>query len=269
MTSAGATDRPKRPIAADWLALRRAADSTARDRAGLLLRELNHRLQSSVTVFDVGAGTGANRAYLAPRLGVPSRWVLLDHDAELLRDTGNAEAKRVLGGIGELAGLVVAAAGPRLVSCSALLDLLTAAELDELAAVLDRLAVPGLFSLSVDGSVLLTPRHPDDDAIAAAFNRHQARDGRPGPAAAGYLAGVLSERGVIVRQAETPWLLGAGSEPLILRLLTERGHAAVEEQPALAAVVERWLTQRTADLRAASLSVRVGHVDLLALPGQR
>ncbi len=37
-----------------------------------------------MVVVDVGAGTGANRAYLAPRLAVPSRWVLLDRDRQLL-----------------------------------------------------------------------------------------------------------------------------------------------------------------------------------------
>ena len=70
MTEGAAGGRPERPIAADWLALRRAADSAARDRAGGLVRRLNDHLGGTVTVFDIGAGTGANRAYLAPRLDV-------------------------------------------------------------------------------------------------------------------------------------------------------------------------------------------------------
>ena len=269
MTEAGSTEaagRPERPIAADWLALRRAADTSARDGAAWLLSELTERLAEPVTVFDIGAGTGANQAYLTPRLGVPSRWVLLDHDADLLLAPGHGSAERVLGGIDELRGLVAAASGPRLVSCSALLDLLSTDELDELASVLSRLGVPGLFSLTVDGSLILEPRNRLDEAVSAAFNAHQARAGRPGPAAAAYLAQRCAQAGLVVRQAETPWVLGPGAEALIERLLTERADAAVEQQPGLAADALQWLAERLTSLRDRSLRVQVGHVDLLVRP---
>lgn len=271
MTEAGITEaagRPERPIAAGWLALRRAADTSARDGAAWLLSELTERLAEPLTVFDIGAGTGANQAYLTPRLGVSSRWVLLDHDADLLLAPGHGSAERVLGGIGELRGLVAAASGPRLVTCSALLDLLSTDELDELAAVLSRMGVPGLFSLTVDGSLLLEPRHRFDEAISAAFNAHQARAGRPGPAAAAYLAQRCAQAGLVVRQAETPWLLGPGAEALIERLLTERADAAVEQQPGLAADAQQWLDDRLSSLRDEVLTVQVGHVDLLITPAQ-
>jgi hypothetical protein len=258
--------RPERPIAADWLALRRAADTEARDRAGHLLETLADGLTGTVTVFDIGAGTGANQAYLAPRLGVPSRWVLLDHDADLLNAPDNAEADRVIGGIEELHDLVAAVTGPRLVTCSALLDLLTTGELDELASVLAGLGVPGLFSLTVDGSMSVHPARRDDAQLAAAFNRHQARRGRPGPAAADYLARRCAATGMLVTRAETPWLLGAGSEPLIERLLAERAAAAVEARPRLAGVARSWLDDRLAGLAVGGVSVRIGHVDLLVRP---
>jgi len=255
--------RPERPIAADWLAVRRAADTVARDGASGLLRELTRRTSGTLTVFDVGAGTGANQAYLAPRLGVGSRWVLLDHDADLLNAPGNGAAERVLGGIGELDRMVSATSGERLITCSALLDLLTTADLDELAAVLARHRVSGLFCLTVDGSVRFEPSHRFDDAVADAFNAHQSRDGRPGPAAAAYLTARCEELGLAVRQASTPWLLDADSAPLVGRLLAERADAAVEWRPELARSARLWLADRQRSLDQGVLTVRVGHVDLL------
>lgn len=261
--------RPERPIAADWLALRRTADAGARDRAARLVTAWSSSAIASgepITVFDVGAGTGANRAYLAPRLAGPVRWVLLDHDADLLAAPGNRGARRVVGGIGDLDRLVAAASGARLVTCSALLDLLTTAELDELATVLARHRVPGLFSLSVDGSLGLEPPHPDDADIGAAFNAHQSRDGRPGPRAAAHLAATCESLGLTVRRADSPWLLDAGSAGLVRRLLTDRAEAAVEWSPRLGPAAGRWLASRLVSLDAANLTVRVGHVEVLVTP---
>src|SRR4029077_15736547 len=78
-----------------------------------------------------------------------------------------------LGDVTELtaAGL----AGTDLVTCSALLDLLTAAEVDRLAGVCAESRTPALFTLSVAGQVTLDPALPEDAAIEAAFNEHQRR----------------------------------------------------------------------------------------------
>ena len=254
---------PERPIAADWLALRVAADSVARDRAaGLVDGWVAATHAAEPTIVDIGAGTGANRAYLAPRLGRPAHWVLLDHDAGLLAAPGHGQAQRVVGGIDALNGLISACRAD-LVTCSALLDLLTAAELDALVDVLARHRTPALFSLTVDGSSRIDPPHPDDAMLAAAFNEHQARDGRPGGAAAAYLAAACESAGLSVRRAETPWLLDAGSAPLIRRFLTERAAAAVEARPELSGTAAGWLAARLDRLDAGSLRVRIGHLDLL------
>ena len=266
-------NRPERPIAADWLALRRAADTVARDRALDLVAEWvgSAPETDALTIVDVGAGTGANRAYLEPRLPRAARWVLLDHDADLLAASAAVHTERVAGGIGELDDLI-RTHHPQLVTCSALLDLLTAAELDELADVLLSHRVPALFSLTVDGSVVLDPPHPQDAELSDAFNAHQARAGRPGSGAAGHLADRCARLGLDVRRADTPWLLDAAAAPLIHRLLTERVEAAVEAFPELARVGAEWLAARLASLDDGRLRVRVGHVDLLITwspPGTR
>ncbi len=261
--------RPERPIAADWLALRRTADTSARDRAAWLLTEALDRSKPAdlpVTIFDVGAGTGANQSYLAPRLGVAARWVLLDHDADLLSAPDHGDAERVVGGIGDLDRLVAGASGQRLVTCSALLDLLTAAELEALVAVLVGHRTRGLFSLTVDGSFRLDPPHPDDDMMAAAFNDHQARDGRPGPLAGPYLAAHCEKLGLSVSSAQTPWLLDSESAALVQRLLVDRAEAVVEMRPQLRDDASRWLDSRLISLQQHDLKVQVGHVDLLVTP---
>ncbi len=85
---------PDRPVAGDWLALREPADAAAReDSLPLIARLVRHWEElggpgssgaEPVVVVDLGAGTGANRAWLARHLPGPQRWILLDHDRELL-----------------------------------------------------------------------------------------------------------------------------------------------------------------------------------------
>ncbi len=252
-----------RPIAADWLALRRVADQRARDQAGSLLTTLAAFLPDPVTVVDVGAGTGANRVYLEPRLPMATRWVLLDHDAALL-ERASADERRV-GGIDVVAD-VVREVGAGLVTCSALLDLLSRSEIDALVRALAGVGVPGLFSLTVDGSIHLRPEHPDDARVASAFNDHQRRSGRPGPAAVSSAAEVGRSYGLAVSSVPTPWRLDASDGPLVTRLLSERVAAAVEQRPEIEEEGRRWLQDRLDVLAQGRLAVRVGHVDLLLTP---
>lgn len=251
---------PDRPIAADWLALRRTADSAARDQASALVdlvtADLPHR---QITVLDVGAGTGANQAYLQPRLGRPSRWVLLDHDANLLL-TAPGDV-RVVGGVDDVDRLVEDHEID-LVTCSALLDLLTEAELRGLVSVLATRQVAGLFALSVDGTWQIDPPHPDDQALVAAFNVHQSREDRLGPRAPARLMSAATDLGMTVESRSTPWRLTADSNVLVARLLAERAAAAVEADPALAARADSWLQVRQGQLAAGTLVLTVGHVDL-------
>lgn len=253
---------PDRRIAADWLALRRRADTAARDRA----RHLVDRVAAlrPATAVDVGAGTGANHAYLAPLLPATD-WLLLDHDADLL-GAAPPGAARVVGGVEALGALVAAAATPVLVTCSALLDLLDADQLAGLADVLARPGVVGLFALTVDGRFTLDPPHPVDHDLVTAFNAHQRRDARPGPDAAAHLAGLCRERGLTVEASDTPWVLEASDGALLVRLLRERAVAASEADPGRRADFAAWLAARERYATDGVLRVEVGHVDLLVRP---
>ena len=267
-----------RPVPADWLALRRRADHRAREDALDLLEQLTDHLRAlradELVVVDVGAGTGSNQAWLAPRLPGRQRWVLVDHDADLLGVGSAAEADdrvttdRAVATVDDLHSLVPQD-GAVLLTCAALLDLLSAVEIETLADVVAPSGRPGaaaLLSLSVTGEVSLEPAHPADAAVAAAFDAHQRREGRPGPDAAEAMARALRRRGAHVELRATDWVLGAEDGPLLTRYLDDRGSVAVEHDPDLAPLVREWLDERARQLQDGVLRARVGHLDLLSLP---
>ena len=286
---------------AGWLALRREADVEARDRgASVLLGRLGERLAAAGTralrIVDVGAGTGANRAYLEPRLHLLDReralrettldreralrettpvlaqeWVAVDHDAELLAGAGHGDAVRVEAGVRELPDVLagLAAAPPDmglLLTCAALLDVLDEVELGRLADAIEGSGAPALLSLSVTGRVHWSPRDVRDAGLRRAFDAHQQRRGRPGPDAVRVLRDDLAARGLTVLTARTPWTLDARRPELLERWLTERVEAAVEQDPDEAEALHAWSARRRAQLASGRLSVRVDHEDLLVLP---
>ncbi|MBA2722428.1 MAG: class I SAM-dependent methyltransferase [Methylibium sp.] len=238
----------------DWLALREPFDRAARAAAAATL-DLPSLIagrsaeDGSLSVIDLACGTGANLRELAPRLGGPQRWRLIDHDPVLL----NAVAPALAGwasarghrfeqhgdllhveGRGEN-GLAFAAAvqtgrldlardlntlpfaRTQLVTASALLDLVSA---DWLRALLDQALAARcalLFALNVDGRTAWDPADDHDELVHAAFAAHQRRDkGFLGPALGGQAveqaALWLGAAGYRVRQADSDWIIDA-SQP--------------------------------------------------------
>jgi len=284
------TAGPQRPVAGDWLALRAPADAEAREDARFLTdRLVRHWAESApevgpggaageaepVVVVDLGAGTGANRAWLAPLLPGPQRWVLLDHDRDLLdravavaREEG-ADVVPVLAGVEALERVLAEhPAARRLVTCSALLDLLSHEQIRELARVLCAAGVPALFALTVDGEVVLDPPHHFDAPVLGAFDDHQQRGALAGPEAVGLASTALRECGMAVDVVPTPWWVAdqPWARPLLERLLADRADAAVEHRPDITPEAHAWLRTRLVDVARGRLRATVGHADLLALP---
>ncbi|WP_289016985.1 hypothetical protein [uncultured Ornithinimicrobium sp.] len=273
------TTEPAQRASPDWLDLRWAADAEARDRGAtdLLERLVAHlrgpgRDPGPVRVVDVGAGTGANRRYLTPRLPVEQEWVCVDHDRELLDHPRHDGARRIHCGLTDLPAAVAGLGGPvgpaAVVVANAVLDVLTTADL---AALADCVAATGgiaLLSLSVTGQVRWEPSDPVDDVLARAFDDHQRRDGRRGPGAPSVLTGMLQERGLRVVAARTPWDLPGPDgrhRELLVRWLEERVEDAAGQEPASAEALREWRARRAAQLESGALRVRVDHVDLLVL----
>lgn len=254
-------------FAPEWLALREPAD--ARARAGSLLDPLRTALgDRHVVVRDLGSGTGSMSRWLTHRLAAPSAWILTDRDPALLAVAATSLPAAVL----EVRDLTVLTSadltGVDLVTCSALLDLLTEAEVTRLAEACVAAGCPALFTLSVAGRVSLDPPDPLDGDLTRAFNDHQRRtvDGRTllGPDAVAVTAAAFERAGAVVHRAASPWRLGPDQAELIASWLRGWVSAAAEQDENLHP--GGYLRRRLAECAAGELTATVHHEDLLALP---
>jgi hypothetical protein len=271
--------------APEWLALRERADVPAR--AQELLRPLRSYLATApsadgwLTVRDLGCGTGSMGRWLSGRLDGPQRWFMNDRDPALLdgigermpSSAGDGSRLEVVPEQKEIADLTGAdLAGTSLVTGSALLDVLTAEELDAIADSCTEARCPVLLALSVDGRVELDPVDPLDAKIEAAFNAHQRRDdnGRRflGPDAVDAAATAFGLRGATVQSHPSPWRLGADDTQLTAEWLQGWVAAACTQQPDLEEESVDYLLRRLRANEAGELRVVVHHRDLLALPGR-
>ncbi|MFI1741018.1 SAM-dependent methyltransferase [Streptomyces sioyaensis] len=282
-----APDRPR--FAPDWLELRERADAAAR--APELLRPLRERLSAQpaeagpdgntrgLVIRDLGCGTGSMGRWLAVRLPGPQHWILHDHDPLLLEHAGARMPVTAADGTpveattarGDLADLSAAdLAGTSLVTASALLDLLTREEVEDLAEACVGAGCPVLLALSVAGRVELTPSDPLDAEIAEAFNDHQRRtdQGRAllGPDAIAAAVAAFERRGATVQVRSSPWRLGCVESALIAEWLRGWVGAAHAQRPELAPEAVAYLRRRLEECAAGDLNVEVYHTDLLALP---
>lgn len=261
-----------------WLRLREPADAAARSLD--LARKAVHAQtgEGGTVVHDLGCGSGSMGRWLAPHLTGPQRWVLHDRDPDLLRvaaldppRAADGSAVTVETRQGDLTRLAPDdLAGATLLTASALLDMLTAAELERFARSCVAAAVPALVTLSVTGRVRLTPSDPLDAALGSAFNRHQRRTvgGRTllGPVAARAAVDLFGELGARVEVRPSTWQLDAGCPALTRDWLAGWVGAAVEQHPELAAAAPAYLARRHDEIEHGELAVTVQHLDLLALP---
>ncbi|TDC68998.1 SAM-dependent methyltransferase [Actinomadura sp. GC306] len=255
-----------------WLTLREGADAVAR--ATELLDPLRAALPPGepLVIWDLGCGTGSLGRWLAGRLRGPQHWILQDRDPALL-DLARGNAYVTADGLpatietraGDLGSLRASdLVGASLVTASALLDVLTAAEVESIAAAV---SCPALLTLSVVGRVRLHPPDPLDAEIAAAFDAHQRRGGLLGPDAVTAATEAFGRRGASVRTRPSPWRLGPGQAALTAEWLRGWAAAAVEQRPELGPPAAEYLRRRLAECAAGALTAEVHHVDLLALPG--
>ena len=260
----------------DWLALREEADH--RSRAGALTARLEAewRARGWTQVLDLGSGTGSNLRYLASRLAGAQHWTLVDRDADLL---ARAEAvdpaqriDRVCGDLEE-AGLP-AVAGTDLVTCSALLDLVSEAWLGRLARACRAAACGAYLALTYDGAMHWSAaEHDADDAlIRGAVNAHQRRERPPapalGPAAAAAADALFRAAGYRTWRLPSPWRLGPDDRPLALALVDDWERAALDLalRPERARRIRAWAARRRRTAARGRFRLTVGHQDLLALP---
>jgi len=257
-------------VSPGWLDLREGADAAARSCE--LVERLRERLpaRGPLVIHDLACGSGAMGRWLAPLLGTPQHWVLHDRDPDLLAlaEVPDATVETRLSDVTRLGrdGL----AGASLVTASALLDLLTEAELVGLLVACVGAACPVLLALSVTGHVELDPGDPLDARLAAAFDAHQRREtprGRLlGPDAVAIAAEGFRRLSAEVVVRPSPWRLGAGDTALVEEWLAGWVGAACEQEPGLTAEAELYRRRRLREARAGHLAVTVDHADVLVLP---
>jgi hypothetical protein len=247
-----------------WLTLREPADAAARS------KDLVALLPGPIrTIRDLGCGTGSLGRWLAPQLDGPQHWIMADRDPALLEHA--AASMRFPGvtvetALGDVTALTANDLdGTDLVTCSALLDLLTAGEVAGLATVLAASKTPALFTLSVAGEVTLDPPLPEDATVGEAFNAHQRRTigGRRllGPDAPAAAREAFERAGATVITRSSPWRLGPESAALTAEWLRGWVGAAAEQRPDLR--FDDYLDTRRGNVPNAT----IGHVDLLAIFG--
>ena len=271
------TSEPVR-AAADWLALREPADADARSTG--LVEEIRPFLRGGGSeIRDLGCGTGSMARWLAPRLPGPQHWVLYDRDAELLPlvdadppvaavDGGTVSVETRQRDITRLEPEELASAS--LITASALLDMMTAAELERLVASCVPAGCPVLVTLTVTGRVGLAPEDPLDPAFREAFNDHQRRPAaegrRLGPDAVEAAVAAFNRQGRDVLVRPSPWHLGSERGALTTQWLAGWLGAACEQRPELETERPGYARRRLDELAEGRLSVTVHHHDLLALP---
>jgi hypothetical protein len=283
----------------DWLRLREPHDLGARSRT--LARQFGAAVRAragneTASVVDLGAGSGANFRALAPLISGGQDWRLVDHDRVLLghqaaeiAQWARGQGWRVTHGSGivtvatgsahwraysveldlarDLAALPLSVHG---VTCAALLDLVSAAWLGQLADRVTAAHAPFLAALNVDGRRDWTPPHSDDAAIASALARHQHGNKGFGPAlgadAVAAAWALLGARGYRVMSAAGAWRIGADDGAMLAELIDGTAAAAAKADPGLATT--RWRDDRHQALRQGALGLAVGHVDILAEPDE-
>src|SRR6266545_8354902 len=171
-------------VFAAWLALREPADAAAR--AADLVEPVRRHLagRPRAVIHDLGSGTGSMGRWLAARLPGPQHWIMYDRDPHLLdRATAGMTGTAADGApvtvetrqrdITRLTATDLD--GAALVTASALLDMLTAEEIDSIVSACAGADCLTLLTISVIGRAELTPPDPLDGDIMAAFNAHQRR----------------------------------------------------------------------------------------------
>ena len=272
------TTEPVR-ASAGWLTLREPADAAAR--SGELVESLLSHLSGGrdLVVHDLGSGSGSMARWLAPQLPCAQHWVMYDRDVELLA-LAPADPPTVPAGAGsctlearrrDITRLdPEELAGAGLITASALLDMLTAEELDRLVASCAGASCPVLVTLSVVGRVELDPADPLDEVVQAAFNAHQRRDNGAGrllgPDALDRTASAFASWGLDVVVRPSPWLLGSNHAVLASAWFEGWLGAAFEQQPDLQDLTISYRKRRLAEAISGRLDVTVHHQDLLAIP---
>jgi SAM-dependent methyltransferase len=270
----------------EWLRLREPADRSARNSEIANAVAARFALRSSISVVDLGCGTGTNLRATCGLLPGEQWWRLVDSDSALLdaaRDELSAWADHVENSGTELhlrkgstqlhvtfqcldlsQDLDAALdSSPALVTASALFDLTSAEFVRDLARRCTTINAAFYTVLTYNGIQRWTPHRPADNQIASAFHNHQMRDKGFGPAlgptAPAHLADQFRLNGYSVLEGDSPWVLDRSDRMLVDELVRGHAVAAGETKMVDTKTLEGWVkVQRHGAV--------IGHTDTFAAP---
>ena len=263
-------------FSAEWLALREPHDARARNASVLEAVTASFAARTTVAIVDLACGTGATVRAIGPRLPQRQSWRLVDNDLGLLARAGalGEPPHRVVSAraVDLARDLELALDGPLdLITCSALLDLVSGEWLERLAVEAAARRLPLYAALSYDGAAMLDPPDPFDIDIIAAVNRHQRRNKGFGPALGPTAAARAIERFQELRyavvQGRSDWEFAPEDGAIQGEILSGWAAAARELDELPVDRIIAWFTHRRELVSDGRSRMRVGHIDFFARPG--
>jgi hypothetical protein len=279
-----------------WLTLREPADHAARSLSMPGQIRQWRESMDSINILDLGAGTGSNFRYLAPHLGHRQQWTLVDNDSRLLGTVQNvlekwASQKQIsftssneqiciesasfsanvncqLNNIDhQMSALEFHSAD--LVTASALLDLTSAAWLDELAIQCLKYNCAALFALNYNGHIRWAPEFSSDEIVTDRLNQHQLQDKGFGPAlgpkAVAYLARCLENGNRRLLTVDSNWNLTVNQSELQQVLINDWASATLTLGLKDQSIITQWQQARMSSIKQRKSALTVGHSDILFL----
>jgi len=276
----------------NWLELREPLDR--KFRSNELIKTLNLVLPNRpIHVIDLGTGTGSNLRYLCKELKGNQIWQLIDNDGNLLKTIPaytnewaikNKLLVKKLGNellikgqniechayiqqknLSDLTDIMIPEKA--LVSCSALLDLVSKNWLITLAKKCMYIKATILFTLNYDGHIKFRPREDDDELVRSLINKHQLKNkgfgNAMGPKAGHMAIQVFSEIGYNIRSQCSNWKIKSNNNELQAMLLDMWLDAATEVSPEQKNRLRNWRKKRQHHIISRDSELEIGHTDIL------
>lgn len=282
---------------ADWLSERYPYDSEAREKT-IEATALNYlKAKTSLTLVDVGSGTGSNALYLMDKLKQDQSWTFIEMDTSLnsilirrLKDfalyhkyewdvqknkyTIITPSKKLSFQILNESLLNVAnlvdLSSVDLVLANAVFDLLSATQIETFLQPILAKKVACLFTMNYQ-QMVFTPADPFDDTYITLYDQHMERSQDFGHAmgkqAGGKLAQLFKEADWLTHEANSYWQLLEVDIKMHYYLLNFMDNALqeLEFDAQLKEQFPKWLQRKKELIMTRKQQLRVGHLDVFAI----